>query len=242
MLSLPADPADDARMDCLRTPGVEARPAAREGRLAPLARRLGLAIWVASVCGTFLFLGRYGATSAERGPIARSWPADSDLDLDPTRANLLVFAHPRCPCTRATLENLAWEVTRWSQAPRTRVIFFVPGVHDPAEVAAFADTDLRRRALELPGFEVELDPDGQEAARFGARTSGEVLLYGPDGKLRFAGGVTPSRGHQGPNLAASALRATLSNPPPEPCFAPVFGCSLSALDPPATDASTSPRP
>src|SRR4051794_31602620 len=34
------------------------------------------------------------------------WPKETPLSLDRTHLTLLMFAHPRCPCTRASLEEL----------------------------------------------------------------------------------------------------------------------------------------
>ncbi len=209
--------------------------------MAPL-RLAGLAIWLASVCGGLVYLVRYDSRAAERGPIVLSWPADTGLAFESGRPNLLVFAHPRCPCTRATLENLAWEATRWPVQPRAVVLFLVPEGADAASASAFAETDIWRRAEELPGFEAVLDPGGREAARFGARTSGEVLLFGPTGKLCFAGGLTPSRGHQGPSTGTIALRDALLDPLAEPRFSSVFGCALLTEDAESTRPSPPARP
>jgi hypothetical protein len=49
------------------------------------------------------------------------------------------------------------------------------------------------------------DPDGEEAQRFGAATSGHVLLFDPAGELRFSGGITASRGHVGDNDGCDRL-------------------------------------
>lgn len=211
-------------------------------RATALLRLVGLGIWLAAVCGGLALLMRYDSRAAQRGPIVLTWPTDTRLAFEPGRPNLLVFAHPRCPCTRATLENLAWEATRWPVQPRARVLLLVPEGADLTCASAFADTGLARRAEELPGFEIGFDLGGREAARFGARTSGEVLLFGPTGKLSFAGGLTPSRAHQGPCLGTLALRAALLDPLAEPRFSSVFGCALSAEDGVSPHPSTPARP
>ncbi|HEX3447903.1 MAG TPA: hypothetical protein VHS97_06590, partial [Isosphaeraceae bacterium] len=71
------------------------------------------------------------------------------------------------------------------------------------------------------------DSGGEEAARFGARTSGLVALYAPDGRLHFRGGITGSRGHEGDNAGQQALLGLIQgNPSSLPCETPVFGCPL----------------
>jgi hypothetical protein len=71
---------------------------------------------------------------------------------------------------------------------------------------------------------------GQEAKLFGAKTSGDVLLFGANGKLIFAGGITASRGHEGDNPGADAMLKALGesrrNKVSTTTATPVFGCSL----------------
>jgi hypothetical protein len=85
------------------------------------------------------------------------------------------------------------------------------------------------------------DEDGAEAARFGAATSGQVLVYGRDGALVFSGGITAARGHFGDNEGSKAIAHFVADPRPaaevrerSPADAsagnlartPVFGCPI----------------
>jgi hypothetical protein len=70
------------------------------------------------------------------------------------------------------------------------------------------------------------DVDGTEARRFGALTSGQVVVYDADGRLRFSGGITPARGHAGDNAGRSAIIALLEGASSASVETPVFGCSL----------------
>jgi hypothetical protein len=76
------------------------------------------------------------------------------------------------------------------------------------------------------------DEDGFEAKRFGAKTSGQVVLYAPKGALLFSGGITVSRGHQGSNPGLESLITCLTQSNPDRTPWPVFGCLL--LDPQGT--------
>lgn len=90
-------------------------------------------------------------------------------------------------------------------------------------------TDLWRAAEAIPGVTALADPGGVEARRFGARTSGQVTLSGPDGRLIFRGGITGARGHAGDNDGADALLALLAllaGAAPGVARAPTFGCPL----------------
>ena len=54
----------------------------------------------------------------------------------------------------------------------------------------------------MPGVRVFEDPEATTARLFGARVSGQVLLYDAGGKLLFNGGITAFRGHPGTTTAA----------------------------------------
>jgi hypothetical protein len=70
------------------------------------------------------------------------------------------------------------------------------------------------------------DHDGVEARRFGAATSGQVILYDARGTLLFSGGITPARGHSGDSTGRDAILALLIDGSSEASETPVFGCSL----------------
>lgn len=86
--------------------------------------------------------------------------------------------------------------------------------------------DLWRQAEVIAGVTLERDENGREAKLFGAATSGDVVLYGTDGRLRFQGGVTLSRGHLGDNPGREALESLISRKPTQVTQTPVFGCPL----------------
>lgn len=131
-----------------------------------------------------------------------------------------MLAHPGCPCTRASLREL--ERIQGEAAGRlaAHIIFLaVTGVLD-SQSASIA------MARAIPGVQVHLDSAPDEAAIWGARTSGQVFLYSPDGQLRFSGGITPSRGHEGLNIGHSAILSFVRTGRLGTVQAPVFGCSL----------------
>jgi len=77
----------------------------------------------------------------------------------------------------------------------------------------------------MPGVRLIVDHDGRETDRFGARVSGQTFLYDRDGRLRFSGGVTMSRGHVGANAGTEAIRDVMQGRPAS-ATAAVFGCAL----------------
>jgi len=154
----------------------------------------------------------------------RMWPAESRLAPATDVPTLLLFAHPRCPCTDATLGELARLLRHAQEQVRTYVVFAQPETQDDA----WTQAALWRRAQALPGVRVWRDRNARETQRFGAATSGQALLYDAGGALRFQGGITGSRGHEGANAGRTALQSILHGAPPARTETFVFGCPLSA--------------
>ena len=57
----------------------------------------------------------------------------------------------------------------------------------------WARTGLWDQAEAIPGVRIWTDVGAVEARRFGAATSGLVLVYDASGRLVFQGGITPAR-------------------------------------------------
>jgi hypothetical protein len=134
--------------------------------------------------------------------------------------------HPKCPCSRATTDELAKLMAHAQGRMVARVLMIRPdGVPE-----AWERTDLWRSAAAIPGVTVVADPQGTESRRFGAATSGQTLLYAADGRLLFAGGITGSRGHIGDNegrsLVLALARAEIVPMQGERPQTPVYGCPL----------------
>lgn len=159
--------------------------------------------------------------------MAADWPSATSLSLDRTRYNLVLFAHPRCPCTRASLTELAWLKTQIRDRIAVRVVVYKPA-QAPQE---WAKGELLNEALSMPDVSVNIDADGIEAKRFGAVTSGTVAVYSPSGRLVFRGGITGARGHEGDNPGRrAALAAALGKTSATVLEAPVFGCMLASAE------------
>lgn len=181
--------------------------------------------WVAVIALGIFGLLNYESAPGAVGSAPKAWP-DSQIELAPDRATLVMLAHPLCPCTRASVGELA-EVMAQAQGKLTAYVLF----SRPADSGDdWEDTSLRRSAAEIPGVTVLSDPDGREAQRFGAATSGHTLLFAPDGKLLFSGGITQSRGHAGDNAGASAIVSLVHHRPVDRAQTFVFGCALPVAD------------
>src|SRR5262249_53212986 len=144
--------------------------------------------------------GNAGA-AASAAPI--EWPAQSSLPRTPGLPSLLVVMHPQCPCSRATVEELA-KLMAACQGKLTATVLMI---HPRGLPQDWEKTDLWRSAAETPGGRAGTNEAGAEARRYGAQTSGQALLYSADGRLLFAGGITDSRGHIGDNAGRSTIES-----------------------------------
>lgn len=214
-------------MDILngRSESRESREGAvrKRGRLIAAA---AVSAWLfAVVAGLVLLNGWANAPGPATAP-PRKWPAESGISRAEDRATVILFGHPRCPCTRATLGELDLVLARFQGRMEVHVVFV-----KPAESGEdWAGTDLWRRASAMPGVRVHLDDGGIEARLFRSRTSGHVLAYGGNGLLLFDGGITGSRGHSGDNPARMALEEILGGKRARAVKKAVFGCPLFEPD------------
>lgn len=152
----------------------------------------------------------------------RVWPQHSGLTADPARANLVLWLHPRCPCSRASLEELAEILRECPDSVAAHILFVKP----PQTADGWERTDLWKHASAIAGARVSSDEGGIEAGRFGAVTSGQVVLFDPQGRMKFNGGITLTRGHRGDNVGRQAVIDWLSRGTAERSDACVFGCPL----------------
>jgi hypothetical protein len=188
--------------------------------------------WLLCVVTGFGLLLRYKNTAgpSPAGP-PQVWPLESAVPSPRGRATLLMFAHPHCPCTEASVSELARLMSRYAGRLHARVLLV-----DPPDVAAgWDDTVLSERARSIPGVWLGQDKGGREAARFSARVSGFSLLYDAEGRLLFAGGLTAMRGHEGGSLGLRQIAAAVEGRPLETRRGPTFGC---ALQDPAAEAGS----
>jgi hypothetical protein len=178
--------------------------------------------WVASIAGGFAVFARYDSKPGAVGAVPRNWP-DLRLERAQDRPTLVMVVHPRCPCTRASIGELAQIMARQQGKLRAYVMFNKPGKSD----ANWDDTPLWRSAKKIPGVTVLSDVDEVTASRLGAETSGHTFLFAADGRLLFSGGITESRGHAGDNAGESAILSLVNNNRAERNQTFVFGCALA---------------
>jgi hypothetical protein len=135
-----------------------------------------------------------------------------------------MLAHPDCPCSTASLAELNVAMARVPTGLTAYIVFSKPGA-TPEQVRA---SDLWTRALRMPGVHPIHDADGSLTARLDGKVSGQTLLYGPDGRLVFNGGITGGRGHEGDNFGMTSIVEHALGKRADVGSAPVFGCALAA--------------
>jgi hypothetical protein len=179
-------------------------------------------LWLGAAVAGLAVLARYQAASGSVGVTHSQWPAHAAVAPDTNHDTLVMFVHPQCPCTRASLDELNRIAARCQGNFSGQIWFFHPAEFSEDWVHA----GLWQSARGIPGVIPFEDPEGAQARVFGAETSGFVLLYDPRGKLLFKGGITAGRGHDGDNDGEDAIIALLSGKSAAVHETPVYGCSL----------------
>ena len=171
--------------------------------------------WLAAVAAGFGVWERYDTTAGAAGspPAAAGEPPSGQW-------RLTLFAHPHCPCTRASLAELA-EALRDVPDLFGRVVFVRP----PEAASGWERGASWDAAENIPGVEVACDAGGAEAQRAGAETSGQAVLTDPAGNVVFRGGLTRARGRSGDGPGRRAVRDWVGRGI-GPGAAPVYGCPL----------------
>lgn len=182
------------------------------------------AAWLVCVLVGISILQAYASTPGQSLDAIPEWPLGTRLVRSGELPTLVMFVHPKCPCSRASLDELAILVARCQGRVKVQAVFYRP----EGSAADWAHTDLELSAKNIPGVNTVDDEGGVEAARFGANTSGHVALFGVRGELLFSGGITAARGHAGDNVGRESIEKILFRESVENHQTPVFGCSLNS--------------
>ena len=182
-------------------------------------------VWMAAIAAGYQRVLAYSVTPGAAATPPCEWPANLRFQRNPDGPTLVMLAHPRCPCTRASLAELN-EIMLRSPSARGYVFFLRPSDFQ----RAWAQSDTWVAASRIPRLTSIIDEEGIEAARFGAHTSGQVIVYDKAGKLVFSGGITPSRGHVGESAGETRIAALLAGKHADQPNSNVYGCALDDPD------------
>ena len=164
----------------------------------------------------------YEHTPGIANKLDTQWPNDSQIPLSKERYTLVMFAHPQCACTRASIAELGRLIAHCKIQPKSYLLFISP----KSMPFGWEKTGLWHSAQTIPGVTVLSDINGIEAHRFNSVTSGQTMIYDTKGKIIFSGGITGSRGQEGDNLGLNSAILALQVHPKKNQTTSVFGCSL----------------
>ncbi|HEX9959925.1 MAG TPA: hypothetical protein VGB00_03275 [Pyrinomonadaceae bacterium] len=188
---------------------------------------LCIILWLSIAVGGVFYLARYENTPAAQDvSYPAVFPPESRIERGRGRPTLIFFAHPKCPCTRASLRELARLMTDTGGKMQAYIVFIKPA----GESEEWTQTDLRASAEMIPNARVLIDEDERETGIFNAQTSSLTLLYDRDGNLRFSGGITAARGHEGDNAGRRAVFEIITEEAGKKVETFVFGCPLHKKD------------
>ena len=176
-----------------------------------------LTVWAFAVGVGVVLITDYAARPGAAGHSPAYFPTAGGKRIGSPRPALLVFAHPYCPCSRATFAELTRLNERTKGALTISVFFYQP----PDQSPEWVESALWREAEAIPNITVAAAND-EDLRKFGAVTSGQVILYDADNRLVFSGGITRARGHEGENDGRTASktgwRAKPSRSTRRPCL------------------------
>jgi hypothetical protein len=189
---------------------------------------LCLFTWAAVVGGGLTALMKYDATPGASANVGSQSALPVEIDSTSGKLTLVMFVHPRCPCSVASIDELSRLMSNLNGRLRAYVVMY-QAVGQPQD---WSRSTAWRNASGIPGVEVRSDLDAVLAGRSGAQTSGDVYLYDEDRSLLFEGGITGSRGHVGDNSGFNSVTRIVlgkrsSRTPPG--HSPVFGCSIYSM-------------
>lgn len=178
--------------------------------------------WFVLVLAGFAQMAEYQSTPGQSAQPANGFPVNTQITPVPATATVVMFIHPQCPCTRASLSELE---RLQCQVPATTRIYIVCA-WPPDAPDNWADTPLVHSAQSLQRIKFVNDVDRTLLTAFDSKTSGETFVYDEHCGLVFHGGITRGRGHEGDNAGRSAIGQLLNHGTASTVETPVFGCPL----------------
>lgn len=177
--------------------------------------------WLAIIAAGSYILMKYEYTPSGRNSSIMRLPVDTKLKLSEP-LSLVMFLHPDCPCSAASLRNLI-QLQKMTQDRYALHLFF----YKPSEFPdSWVKTSLWETAHTLKSARIYVDIAAVEARRFNAVTSGETFMLANDGTLLFTGGLTRGRGVDGKNPGLAYLSQPVNRLQKTIVKQPIFGCSL----------------
>jgi hypothetical protein len=138
-----------------------------------------LAIWGLVVGSGLFFLEAYATRPGDAGSPPVFWPGDSLVRRVVHQSTLLFFVHPQCPCSRASVEELQYILSQCGDRVTAHAFLLSPA----HSAGSWGDSEIEQELAAIPDVQIWHDSGGLKARRFGVETSGQVVLYDPEGRL-----------------------------------------------------------
>src|SRR6266853_1595711 len=101
-------------------------PGSSSGAKCPLLLSAASLLWLAAVALGMRLILIYDFTPGLQAKHLSTWAPNTSLKLAPSKATLILIAHPRCPCTRASIAELARIMARVQTRVEANVLFYKP--------------------------------------------------------------------------------------------------------------------
>src|SRR5689334_10371940 len=85
-----------------------------------------VALWIPAVAFGVNVLWKYSTTPGHPAAPPPNWPARAAIRRSEGQATLLMFAHPQCQCTSASLDELAIIMAHAGARLDAQVFFYLP--------------------------------------------------------------------------------------------------------------------
>ncbi len=182
-------------------------------------------VWTVAVLYGLSLMAWYSNKAGKIGSAPQQLPDGTPVTIDNHHYQLLMFIHPRCPCTQSSVRELERLMSRGTEKISCTIFCFQPSDKNKG----WSNTDITQSVKLIPNSNLIPDIDGEWIKIFKANTSGHVLLYHPNGQLLFSGGITAARGHEGDNSGKTFISDVVNaesyqNRKNYQC--PVFGCPI----------------
>jgi|GEM_PF-6008619 len=179
------------------------------------AGNLSWRILIFSLWGLAIGTGTLYAMKLDAAPGAAGQAKVTQIQTN-TMPLLVLALHSQCPCSLATVDNLAELAAEMPNRLRVLAVITGPNSHDCPVLKALQS---------VPNVQVKFLSESEILTQYGARTSGQAYLYNQKGQLVFSGGLTSSRGEVNDAAGIDAIRNVLEGKPAIKST-PVFGCAL----------------
>ena len=183
---------------------------------------LCLTIWFAGALVGFNQLDGYANTPGLKGKNANVWPRGTILNPDLKKPTFVMFLHPHCPCSGASVHSL-FDVMRENGS---RAKYYVVFVRPRGVAPQWEQSETYKKCKQNAEITTIVDDGGIEAAKFGALTSGQTYIYCSKLELTFSGGITSARGMEEVGPERQLIVKALNGQNARAQHSAVFGCSL----------------